>query len=276
VAGSRSLISRCSGGFASTVFWPVGYWLAAEYGWRATLFVFAGLHLAVCLPLNWWGLTPRADDERGAALPGPSPKHENVDGPMLEGRERGIAFALFAAMISANAFVFGALSAHLISVLQAAGLAAATAVMLASLKGVAQVAGRAWEIFLAPPMSAIALGRLSIGLLPPAFLALIAGGASFEFALVFTLLLGTSNGLVTIMRGALPLALFGREGYGALLGVLATPQLLMNAAAPLAYAAIVDAWGPSAGIATIFAAALVSFACIETLAWRARHRHPRG
>lgn len=260
------------GGFASTVFWPIGYWLAAEYGWRVTLFVFAALHIAVCVPLNWWGLTPRDDDVRGAALPAPPAKHAVDDGPPLAGRERKIAFVLFTVMISANSFVFGAMSAHLISVLMAVGIAAAGAVLLASLKGVAQVAGRAWEVFLAPPMSAVTLGRIAVGLLPLAFLALVLGGASFQLALVFTLLFGVSNGLVTIVRGALPLALFGREGYGAMLGMLATPQLLTNAAAPLAYAAIVDAWGPSGGIAAVFAAAMLSFMCIEAMAWRARRR----
>ena len=55
------------------------------------------------------------------------------------------------------------------------------------------------------------------------------GGANFWTALAFTLLFGVSNGLVTIMRGAVPLALFGPKGYGAVLGILATPYLLLAA-----------------------------------------------
>lgn len=263
------------GGFASTVFWPIGYWLATSLGWRETLFVFAAIQILLCLPLNWWGLG-RADPP-GTIAPQTERRSKSaaLDGPILEGRERKIAMALFAGMISANSFVFGAFSAHPISILEAAGLTATTAVLLATLRGVGQVGGRTWEIFFAPPLSALTLGRLAIVLLPLSIAALIFGAGLFVSALLFTLLLGISNGLVTIVRGALPLALFGPEGYGALLGMLATPQLLMNAAAPLAYAALVDAGGPYAGLSALVVASLISLACMETLAWRARHCRPR-
>ena len=67
--------------------------------------------------------------------------------------------------------------------------------------------------------------------MPLSFLVLMLGGASFWTALAFTLLFGISNGLVTIMRGAVPLALFGPKGYGEVLGILATPYLLLAAIA---------------------------------------------
>jgi hypothetical protein len=40
-----------------------------------------------------------------------------------------------------------------------------------------------------------------------------------------------------------PLALFGTKGYGAVLGVIATPVLVVNAASTTVFAWIVDHWG---------------------------------
>ena len=81
------------GGFASTVFWPIGHALNAAYGWRTTLLIFAAINLAVCLPLNWFGLSrhENAEEAAPAAAAAPSP-----DGPALEGRMRVVGIVLFA------------------------------------------------------------------------------------------------------------------------------------------------------------------------------------
>ena len=59
----------------------------------------------------------------------------------------------------------------------------------------------------------------------------------------FTLLLGESQGVITIARGAGPLALIGTQGYGAVLGLIATPILLVNAFSPAVFALLVDRFG---------------------------------
>jgi MFS family permease len=41
------------GGFASSVFWPIGHALNAEYGWRTTLLIFAAINIVVCLRPRW-------------------------------------------------------------------------------------------------------------------------------------------------------------------------------------------------------------------------------
>jgi hypothetical protein len=91
-------------------------------------------------------------------------------------------------------------------------------------------------------------------------------------ALAFTLFFGVSNGLVTIVRGAVPLALFGPEGYGEVLGILATPYLLLAAIAPAAFALIVERWGYGTGEAILLGAGLVSFLGMELMARWYRRR----
>ena len=259
------------GGFASTVFWPIGYELNASYGWRSTLLIFAVINLCVCLPLHWLGLArrdPDVEEDDGAtpaaaAAPSAAP---------LEGTARTIGMVLFGLIGAASAVVMGALAVHLVPLLEASGLAAATAVFLASLKGFAQVAGRIWDLTLARKWHPIDVGRASIAFLPLSFLVLMLGGANFWTALAFTLLFGIANGLVTIVRGAVPLALFGAKGYGAVLGVLATPYLLLAALAPAAFALVVERWGYGAAEAIMLGAGLVSFLAMEVMALWYRRR----
>ena len=65
-------------------------------------------------------------------------------------------------------------------------------------------------------------------------------GVSPPVAAAFAIIFGGSNGLITIARGAVPLALFGASGYGRLMGRLAFPFLLVQSAAPLVMAAVID------------------------------------
>jgi MFS family permease len=252
------------GGLASTAFWPIGHVLNAAYGWRATLLVFAVINLLVCVPLHWIGLARRETPEQAAYARATASEPQQAGRP-LEGATRVMAMALFGAVAAASAVVIGALAVHLVPVLQATGLASAAAVFIASLKGVAQVVGRIWDLTLARRWHPLDIGRASVALLPLSFAVLMLGGASFWTALLFTLLFGVSNGLVTIVRGAVPLALFGSEGYGAVLGILATPYLVLAALAPAAFALIVERWGYGAGEAVLLGAGLVSFLGMEVL-----------
>jgi predicted MFS family arabinose efflux permease len=259
------------GGFASSVFWPIGHVLEAAYGWRAALLAFAATNISLALPLTLWALP--------SASPEPAPARREADAAAapaapnsaLDGSARTLAIVLFAIVASTGAFIFGAMSVHLPALLQANGLDAAAAVALAALKGVAQVAGRLAEIVFGSGFTAIAVGRFSTWLMPLAFVVLMLAGASFTGALAFVLVFGVANGLITIVRGSVPLALFGPNGFGALMGVLATPYLVVNAVAPFAFALIVDGWGYGAAAAALVATGLLSAAGMEILAaWHRR------
>jgi hypothetical protein len=260
------------GGFASSVFWPIGYELNANYGWRTTLLVFAAINLCVCLPLHWFGLARRDAEIVAADAAAPAADAVPAD-PPLQGTARTIGMVLFGLIGAATAVVFGALAVHLVPILEATGLALATAVFLASLKGFAQVAGRIWDLTLARKWHPMSVGRVSVAFLPLSFLVLMLGDADFLTAFAFTMLFGISNGLVTIVRGAVPLALFGAKGYGTVLGILATPYLLLAALAPAAFALVVERWGYGVGEALMLGAGLVSFLAMEVMAlWYRRQR----
>jgi predicted MFS family arabinose efflux permease len=260
------------GGFASSVFWPIGHALNAAYGWRTTLLIFAVINLLVCLPLHWFGLARRETPEQAEQAKAADTSGAPAGAP-LEGAARTIAMVLFGMIAAASAVVMGALAVHLVPILEASGLAAGTAVLVASLKGAAQVAGRIWDLTLARRWHPVDVGRVSIALIPLSFAVLMLGGASFGAALAFTLLFGISNGLVTIVRGAVPLALFGTKGYGEVLGILATPYLLLAATAPAAFAVVVESYGYGMAEAILLGAGLASFVGMELMArWYRRQR----
>jgi hypothetical protein len=156
--------------------------------------------------------------------------------------------------------------------LEASGLTAAAAVTLASIKGVFQVGGRLAEILFGSRLHALDLGRISVVLMPISFAVLLFGGASFTTALTFIILFGVSNGLVTIVRGAVPLALFGSQGYGTVLGILATPYLLLNAVAPAVFAVLLDLWGYGVAEAVVLGVGAVSAIAMEIMSsWYRRN-----
>jgi MFS family permease len=260
------------GAFASSVFWVLGHYLNEGLGWRQTMLWFALINVTVCLPLTWIGLARR----EAAGRPEEAGPAAGRDGRPLAGRARRVAIALFAAIMSLNGFVFGVITVQFVPLLEAAGLGAAAAVWVASLKGFAQFGGRIVEIAFARNLRAITVARLAIGVLPLAFLLLLAAGANLHALIAFTLLMGASQGVITIVRGAVPLALFGAAGYGAVLGLIAMPVLVVNAASPTLFALVVDHWGWTVAQAALLACSAASFLAMELMArWVDRGRPQR-
>lgn len=259
------------GAFASTVFWVIGHYLNEALGWRQTLVAFAVIQLLVCLPLNWFGLSWR--EKANTAATSVEKARAARDGPPLTGRLRALTLVLFALVMSLNGFIFGVMSVHLVPLLEAAGLTAATAVWIASLKGFAQFGGRVVEIAFGSHLRAITVARIALGVLPLSFIVLLAAGGSLYAILLFTLLMGAAQGVITIVRGAVPLALFGAEGYGTVLGMLATPFVIVNATAPTLFAMVVDRWGWPAGMWVLLGTCATSWIAMELMSrWYDRAR----
>jgi MFS family permease len=221
-------------GFASTVGWPATALMEAEWGWRGACFGWAALHLLLGLPLNRL-LIPRA------------PPPAKVASGAAEGTEaapRPRDMALLAFVLAAAGFSASALGAHLPGLLQAAGATAAAAVAAGALLGPAQVAARILEFGLLRKVSPLVSARIAAAAHPLAVLVLLAGGA--PMAAVFVLIHGGGNGLLTITRGTLPLALFGPVGYGRRQGLITAPARASQALAPYAFGLLVDAQGAAA------------------------------
>jgi hypothetical protein len=136
------------------------------------------------------------------------------------------------------------MAAHLPRLLQEAGASAGMAVAAAALVGPAQVAGRLLEFGVLQRFHPLLSARLAAIAHPLGALAIIAFGASA--AVAFTVLHGAGNGILTIAKGTLPLAIFGPSGYGLRQGILMVPARFGQAGAPFLFALLMERVGTSA------------------------------
>jgi len=244
------------GGFASTVFWPTSLKGLEWLGWRDTMAFFALLQFLVCLPLHL-AFVPRSASATAYANAASTP----VEGTLLPARSRQIAFAGLACAFALNGFIVSVLTVHLINVLQRQGLTLETAVWIGSFFGPMQVAGRILEFSVGRRFASRTIGMLALSLLVVAIFVLLALDGQVAVALAFAVLFGFSNGVVTIVRGTVPAELFGRVGYGRMLGNLAAPALVARAIAPLAFAPIaLPQTAPFVWLLALLAMAILSVA----------------
>jgi hypothetical protein len=214
-------------GFASSVFWTLGAALIGALDWRGLLLAYAGLMLIVNLPMVWL-LVPPAP---------PRPRQDSATGGLPKLPAQRQALACLGLFFGLRWFITSAIAVHILSLLQGVGLTEAQAVGVAALIGPGQVAGRILEYVIGPRVDLLIKARIAALLFPAGAALLLLGGplAATGFALMY----GMSNGVMTINRGTLPLALFGPEGYARLLGWLAVPVLLAQATAPTLSAPLV-------------------------------------
>jgi predicted MFS family arabinose efflux permease len=213
------------GGFASTVFWPLSQYLLDELGWRQAFGVYAGLHLLVCLPVHLL-VVPRLPEAHATA-------ETSAVLPEVRAGDRAV-FGWLAAALALAAFMGTAIAAHVIDLLTATGLTARDAVLVGSLIGPMQVAGRVMEFAFGRNMHGLAVGTLAFALMAASLALFTQVHGVWIVALAFAMIYGWSNGVMTIVRGTVPAELFGPKGYGALLGRLARPQFILKSSAPLA------------------------------------------
>lgn len=263
-------IVTLSGGLASTVFWPFTAWLLSFLDWRGVCWIYAALHCFVVAPLHWFGLNAA----RTPYVPPPANSAAEKPQPPLQGRARWTAFVLFATVLVAHGFVTNGVSLHLLPTLGQLGMEPGAALLIGALVGPAQVGARVFELLFGKFITPMALGLFSVAMMPASFALFLLAPFGFVTMVAFALMYGAGNGLITIARGIIPLSLFGREGFGAMLGLLATPALVSKAAGPSMLAWISETAGVYAMLTVCTAAALIAFAAMVALTlWRG-HKQP--
>ncbi len=215
-------------GFASTVGWPLSAWGLDTIGWRNTCFAWAAAHILIGLPLNLLMLPAVKGAKAVAAAVKP---HIPIDRTMII-----LAFVFAAAWT-----VTGAMAAHLPRLMEAAGATSTQAVFAGALIGPSQVAARIFEASFLSRYHPLVSTRLACLTHPigAAILGLAGGGAASVFAVFH----GSGNGILTIARGTLPLAIFGPANYGYRLGIIGAPARMAQAAAPLLFGLLIEAMG---------------------------------
>ena len=229
------------GGLASTVFIPLIAWLMASFGWRNAVLVLAALHLLICLPVHWQALrhAPLSRQVMTPDQPASAPLSQYLRSP---------TFALVGLFLVLMMAVTVALPAHMVNLLREHGMSEAWAIAVPASIGVIQVAGRLLMYFFEHHLDVHRANRLIMTLLPLALLALVVapmlGDWQGGLMLVFVLLWGIGNGMITIVKGTAMALYVSREHMASLNGALGVPQALARAAAPLLLGLL---WTPVGG-----------------------------
>jgi predicted MFS family arabinose efflux permease len=224
-------------GFASTVGWPLSAVLEAGYGWRATCFTWAALHAVIGLPLN--GLLPKLRTPPSSdGTPLDSVAALSMEPPPL------LTTMVLSFVFAATWFISTSMAAHLPALMQSAGATAATAILVGSLIGPSQVAARLLEFSLLRRVHPLFSARVAAALHPLGAGALLVGGP--VAAPLFGVMHGAGNGILTIAKGTLPLAIFGPQGYGHRQGLMMVPARIAQALAPWLFGLALEAWGAGA------------------------------
>lgn len=223
-------------GFASTVGWPVSALLLDAVGWRGTCLTWSALHslgLALNLLLPQGGSlvdAVRPPERTAGATVGPPPR---------------LAMPILSFAFGATVFTSAAMAAHLPGILATAGMQTAVALAASALIGPAQVAARVGEWTILRRSHPVVAARLAtLGHPLGVAVLFLLGGPIGAYALA--LLHGCGNGILTIAKGALPLAVFGPTRYGARQGWIAAPARILQATAPFAFGIALEKLGVGA------------------------------
>ena len=260
-AGARRAMAQITllGGLASTTFWPLGNALIEGLGWRGALIAYAAISLAA-IPLYLGLSAPR---ERNG-----KPEAAMTAAAEPSGKTDRISGWLYAAIMALVAFLNSGMSAHMIGILAGLGLGAATAVWVASLRGIGQTTARACDVAFGAGLSPLTLNLIATLLLVAGFMIIPVAGTGMMQAILFALAFGAGNGLMSITRGTLPLILIDPAQYGSVTGRLLVPSFVLSAAAPLVLGLLIEAYGPGAAIGSCLALVLLVLALTLALGRR--------
>jgi MFS family permease len=247
------------GGFASTLCWPLSAFLLAHLGWRGVCFSYAAWHLGIALPLYLLAL-PRRCVVETAVDEGIAPPAPTVVPPRS-------LFLLLAATITIGSAVATVISVHLLTILQERGLMLAAAVALGTVVGPSQVGARFIELMVARFHHPIWTKIASVSLVATGLILLWAHIPIVFLALIFY---GGGIGLESIARATLPLALFGPKDYAPIMGKLATPSLIAQAASPSLGALLMSWLGADQTLAVLVTIAFMNVALVLLLALKAQ------
>jgi MFS family permease len=238
-------------GFSSTLFWPLVTTLLNSFTWREIFLFYAVLQIVACFPIHFWlsQMTRRS----AKVIHGTSPQPYAMDvGGSLQYRDRRSALVLLAIGFSLTSFALSSMLVHFVPVLGAVGLGA-SAVIVGTMFGPAQFASRLINMLLGGRFSPMTITIISTAMIPLAFMMLLLPSSIplIAGAVLFAILFGMGSGLNSIVLGTLPLALFGHQGYGEILGKITSSRLIVSSVAPFILAFLLEHFGPTIALVVV-------------------------
>jgi predicted MFS family arabinose efflux permease len=243
------------GGYASTVFMPLTEVLINWLGWRDALTALALCNLPLCAGLHWWILRGTVGGDRTA----PRPAGDRC--PLRRAMRMPAFWGVLVALASYGA-TFGALTFHIIPMLEEGGMSRGTIVAIIAMIGPMQVVGRLILMVAGDRIDSRWIGRIAIVCLPAAILLLILAPRAAGWLALFACIYGLGNGMMTIARAIVVPELISKDGYATINGALTLSTNLVRAVAPAAAALLYELMGGYPGVLWV----LLVFGCIGAVA----------
>ena len=253
------LISMMAG-LAGSISWLSTHLLMQDGNWRTPFLLYAALFALVAAPLVALVLPRPQGTAAGDARRAPSSEPAATGWP-----PRGAPLWLQFAGFSAYAFTISATLTHFIPMTQRSGIDMGVAVAVAMLLGPMQLLVRLFELLFGQHFHPLLITRFAVATILTGLVIVFVAGFSIPTLVVFVLLVGLANGVMTIARGVLPLALFGHVGYPRAAGPLAFANLGSQAAGPLLLAVVIEHGSDRLALAVLAGAVAVAVACFAAL-----------
>lgn len=280
-------------GFASTVAWPLTQVALSTFGWRHSWLLLALANLLLCLPVHL--RLPRShrvpavtvpeqagnaevDAATDALATGPAtvPAVKSTTKPTtkpdtaaprmsLQGLVRDPVFQLITIAITLSSLVSSAILLHLLAFLQSRGISAPQAALIGAMLGPMQVLGRILEIAFGRHASSSQIGTLAMWLAPLGLALLVFPTDWMIVYAGFALVYGLGNGVMTIVRGTLPVELYGHASYGLVSGAMSMPVMFANAAGPFVASLLYTMVGGYEGVMPLLGAVSAAAVCLFML-----------
>lgn len=255
-------------GFASTIFWPLISWMLSYMDWRSVYWILGVMHVIICLPLHIFLLVkvkkPTIDTQCNTDA-----QQKNVQNTQDFIERFSLSPIKVEILISIAfgfvAFCFTGLQIHLFGIMQALSVTDKLALLAGVLVGPFQVVSRAADMLLGQKLNPVYLGILSIASMLLGVLLLMSSIISAYTVLIFAVAFGFGQGLTSIVRGAVPLYIFGEHNYGTITGRMNGIRMIMTALAPVSFSLIMGWFGVLQVLTMMLVGMLISAAILYRL-----------
>ncbi|WP_161971227.1 MFS transporter [Edaphocola flava] len=214
-------------GFTTTVVWPLLSFLLAHYGWRGAALIYAVILIVLIFPIHYFSffkdrnVAPQPDEKQ--------PEQTLVMAQQLSPARSRSAYLLLLCNFTLGSFIMTGIYVYLIDILTHKGIGLTHAIFIGTLIGPSQVGVRLLDIFF-PAKTPVKTGIISaIAILTGLILLATSPAIAFLGIIIYSM----GNGVRSILRGTMPMWIFGPKDYGTIIGKLALAPLVAQAATPL-------------------------------------------
>jgi len=211
-------------GLASTYTFPTATYLTESFNWRTTVLIFGIVNVLISAPANYFGFKKIIHKQKNFNSNTKAEKQENI---YFNPRFWLLCFPLFVI-----GFNIGAITTHIIPMMQEKNMSLTMAVLIASLFGPGQIIGRIL-------IMTYGHNKSNIGLFVVCFYSFLIGitflyfvNISFYLAFLFILFNSAAFGSMAILKPLVQNDIFGKMNFGNIHGILAICFMLGSIAGP--------------------------------------------